>query len=330
MTAPRFVFLVTHALTGTSGGGDGEVGVFATAQLARRRARTYGYTPGNYEGLMYEGSGSETDEITDEFTDMSGKELRAACKDSWPGRWDISSAGHVGAGEASAPTAVRELAEELGLSLPAERFEYFFEYVERMSSEQRGGRFTNNERCDVFVVTLSARERATLDPASPHHAFALQAEEVSAVRWAPLAEVRALYESGDASIVPVDGWPAYARLFDELDARSLHMLGMHGSAYANYAVQAADVIIALGARFDDRVTGKPSTFAPAARAAAAAGRGGIIHFEVSPKNVNKVISADEVVHGDVRDNLRALLPLIAPAPRDEWFAQIAAWKRALP
>jgi 8-oxo-dGTP pyrophosphatase MutT (NUDIX family) len=146
-------------------------------------------------------------------------QLRASCKDSWPGRWDISSAGHVGAGEASAPTAVRELAEELGLSLPAERFEYYDEYVERMSSEQRGGRFTNNERCDVFVVTLSARERAALDPASPHRGFALQAEEVSAVRWAPLAEVRALYESGDASIVPLDGWPAYARLFDELEAR---------------------------------------------------------------------------------------------------------------
>jgi hypothetical protein len=80
MTAPRFVFLVTHALTGTSGGGDGEVGVFATAQLARGFARTYGYTPDNYEELEYEGSGSETDEITDEFTDMSGKELRAACK----------------------------------------------------------------------------------------------------------------------------------------------------------------------------------------------------------------------------------------------------------
>jgi hypothetical protein len=76
MTAPRFVFLVTHALTGTSGGGDGEVGVFATAQLARGCARTYGDTPDNYEGIEYEGA----DEIADEFTDMSGKELRAACK----------------------------------------------------------------------------------------------------------------------------------------------------------------------------------------------------------------------------------------------------------
>jgi len=74
MTAPRFVFLVTHALE-TSGGGDGEVGVFATAQLARGCARTHGYTPDNYHELEYEGSDSKTDE----FADMSGKELRAAC-----------------------------------------------------------------------------------------------------------------------------------------------------------------------------------------------------------------------------------------------------------
>lgn len=61
------------------------------------------------------------------------------------------------------------------------------------------------------------------------------------------------------------------------------MLGMHGCATANLAVQNADLIIAVGARFDDRVTGNISKFAPEARRAAAEGRGGIIHFEVSPK-----------------------------------------------
>ena len=61
--------------------------------------------------------------------------------------------------------------------------------------------------------------------------------------------------------------------FDELDPLSLHMLGMHGSAYANLAMQDADLIIALGARFDDRVTGKIDKFAPHARAAALENRG---------------------------------------------------------
>jgi acetolactate synthase-1/2/3 large subunit len=79
--------------------------------------------------------------------------------------------------------------------------------------------------------------------------------------------------------------------FDEADPRALHMLGMHGSVYANYAMQHADVIIALGARFDDRVTGNLKKFAPKAVEAARMGRGGIFHFEISPKQINKVRAA---------------------------------------
>jgi acetolactate synthase-1/2/3 large subunit len=118
--------------------------------------------------------------------------------------------------------------------------------------------------------------------------------------------------------------------FDELDHRSLHMLGMHGSAYANLAMQQADVIIALGARFDDRVTGKVSTFAPAARQAALEGRGGIIHFEIQPKNVNKIVDAQIPVLGDVVANMRQLLPMIQASPREPWFADIKAWKKDYP
>ncbi|KAF9242111.1 hypothetical protein BU15DRAFT_87021 [Melanogaster broomeanus] len=118
--------------------------------------------------------------------------------------------------------------------------------------------------------------------------------------------------------------------FDETNEKSLHMLGMHGSAYANFAMQQADVIIALGARFDDRVTGKVDTFAPAARAAAAQGRGGIIHFEILPKNVNKVIEASIPILGDVVPNLAALVPLIRSTPRPEWFADIKEWKEKYP
>jgi acetolactate synthase-1/2/3 large subunit len=108
------------------------------------------------------------------------------------------------------------------------------------------------------------------------------------------------------------------------------MLGMHGSAYANLAMQNADLIIALGARFDDRVTGKVDTFAPAARAAAAQGRGGIIHFEIQPKNVNKVVEASIPILGDVGSNLALLVPLIRSTPRDEWFATIKDWKEKYP
>ncbi|KAG2067532.1 acetolactate synthase [Suillus decipiens] len=118
--------------------------------------------------------------------------------------------------------------------------------------------------------------------------------------------------------------------YDETDERSLHMLGMHGSAYANLAMQQADVIIALGARFDDRVTGKVDTFAPAARAAASQGRGGIIHFEIQPKNINKVVNASIPVLGDVVSNMAALVPLIRSSPRTQWFGDIQEWKQKYP
>ncbi|KAI6036036.1 hypothetical protein PISMIDRAFT_688455 [Pisolithus microcarpus 441] len=118
--------------------------------------------------------------------------------------------------------------------------------------------------------------------------------------------------------------------FDETNEKSLHMLGMHGSAYANLAMQSADLIIALGARFDDRVTGKVDTFAPAARAAAAQGRGGIIHFEIQPKNINKVVEASIPIIGDVVSNMSALVPLIRSSSRSEWFADIKQWKEKYP
>ncbi|WFC98872.1 acetolactate synthase [Malassezia yamatoensis] len=119
--------------------------------------------------------------------------------------------------------------------------------------------------------------------------------------------------------------------FDELDDLSLHMLGMHGSAYANLAMQNADLIIALGARFDDRVTGRVDKFAPVAHEAAQRGEGGIIHFEVMPKNINKVVQATVAVEGDVTNNVRKLLPELTSVPdRSEWLAQLKEWKEQFP
>jgi acetolactate synthase-1/2/3 large subunit len=121
--------------------------------------------------------------------------------------------------------------------------------------------------------------------------------------------------------------------YDELDFKSLHMLGMHGSAYANMAIQEADLVIALGARFDDRITGHVPRFAPQARKAAEEGRGGIIHFDIMPKNINQVVQATEAVEGDVTANLGLMLPQIESrtvSQRDEWFGQIAAWKERFP
>jgi acetolactate synthase-1/2/3 large subunit len=95
-------------------------------------------------------------------------------------------------------------------------------------------------------------------------------------------------------------------------------------------MQNADVIIALGARFDDRVTGKVDTFAPAAKVAASEGRGGIIHFEIQLKNMNKVVDAQIPVLGDVVTSMAALVPLIEGSPREPWFEDIKTWKDSYP
>jgi len=142
-----------------------------------------------------------------------------------------------------------------------------------------------------------------------------------------------LKELADKASVPVTTTLHGLGAFDELDEKSLHMLGMHGSAYANMAMQEADLIICLGGRFDDRVTGNLAKFAPAAKKAAAEGRGGIVHFEILPKNINKVVQATEAIEGDVSTNLKLLLPLVndkSMAERKEWFDQINEWKQKWP
>lgn len=72
-------------------------------------------------------------------------------------------------------------------------------------------------------------------------------------------------------------------------------------------------------------------FAPAAREAALKGRGGIIHFEIQSKNINKVVESTIPVLGDVVSNMAALVPLVKGAnPRSEWFSQIRSWKQKYP
>jgi acetolactate synthase-1/2/3 large subunit len=97
---------------------------------------------------------------------------------------------------------------------------------------------------------------------------------------------------------------------------SLGMMGMHGEAWVNQAIQQADLLIACGMRFDDRVTGTLATYAPNAKK---------IHIEIDPAEINKNVKADVALIGDLKEALEALLPHLAP--RDE--AQESAWLRAI-
>lgn len=139
-----------------------------------------------------------------------------------------------------------------------------------------------------------------------------------------------LRKLADKACIPVTTTLQGLGAFDETDDKALHMLGLHGSGYANTAMQEADLIIALGARFDDRVTGSVAKFAPKAKAAADQGRGGIVHFDISPKNINKVVEATESIVGDCAENLRLLLPMVAKVDRPGWMADIASWKHKYP
>ncbi|MFA7236727.1 MAG: biosynthetic-type acetolactate synthase large subunit [Phycisphaeraceae bacterium] len=142
--------------------------------------------------------------------------------------------------------------------------------------------------------------------------------------------VAALREAAIRANIPVTTTLMGLGAFDEDHPLSMHMLGMHGSAYANWAMDQADVIIALGARFDDRVTGDPRKFARGAREAERRGEGGIIHFDISPEQINKIIQATVVVQGDARQNLEAMLPLLKFAPRTDWIEQCDRWKAEHP
>jgi acetolactate synthase I/II/III large subunit len=107
----------------------------------------------------------------------------------------------------------------------------------------------------------------------------------------------------------------------------LQMLGMHGTVYANYAINDADLLLALGVRFDDRVTGKVSEFAK---------HGKIVHIDIDPSEINKNKAAHFPIHGDVKHALREMLQMLDEQPPAggnryaEWLRQIEAWREAEP
>jgi acetolactate synthase-1/2/3 large subunit len=109
--------------------------------------------------------------------------------------------------------------------------------------------------------------------------------------------------------------------YDQRKPESLDMLGMHGSAYANYAVQQSDLLIAVGARFDDRVTGKIEKFAPNAK---------VIHIDVDPASISKNVGVDIPVVGDAKNILKALTKEVEYQERKKWFGKIAEWKKKFP
>ncbi|HLG75133.1 MAG TPA: biosynthetic-type acetolactate synthase large subunit, partial [Ktedonobacteraceae bacterium] len=97
------------------------------------------------------------------------------------------------------------------------------------------------------------------------------------------------------------------------------MPGMHGPAHVNNAINRADLLVAIGMRFDDRVTGKVDCFAPRAR---------IIHIDIDPSEIHKVKRAAVPIVADAREALTALIGAIEPANRESWLQEIRSWEFA--
>jgi acetolactate synthase-1/2/3 large subunit len=133
------------------------------------------------------------------------------------------------------------------------------------------------------------------------------------------AEIKTLAEKIQApvtwTLMGIGGFPATHKL-------ALGMLGMHGTAYANHAVMDADVIIAVGARFDDRVTGRLDTFAPGAK---------VIHIDIDPASISKNIKVDIPIVGDVKNIAGEMLEQMKKIPAtSEWLKTIEALKKKYP
>ena len=131
-------------------------------------------------------------------------------------------------------------------------------------------------------------------------------------------ELRALAEKAQ---IPVAHTLLGIGAIDETHPLSYGFMGMHGWKHVNRAIQSADLLVAVGMRFDDRVTGNVRTYAPYAR---------IVHVDIDPAEIGKNVAVEVPIVGDAKRVLAALLPMVdavAPEARREYFAQLADWRR---
>ncbi|SMF49048.1 biosynthetic-type acetolactate synthase large subunit [Pseudobacteriovorax antillogorgiicola] len=111
-------------------------------------------------------------------------------------------------------------------------------------------------------------------------------------------------------------------VFPESHPQSLGMLGMHGTAYANYALTRCDLILSIGSRFDDRINGDSKKFCPQAK---------ILHIDVDASEIGKLVSTDAHICGDAKTTLQDLIPHIeSPQDTQPWLAELATYRERHP
>ena len=130
-----------------------------------------------------------------------------------------------------------------------------------------------------------------------------------------------LLKFAEAIMAPVTTTLLGIGAFPESHPLSLGMLGMHGTRYANYAIQESDLLIAIGARFDDRVTGKIEAFAPHAK---------VIHIDIDPAEIGKNVRVDLPIIGNAKAILQSLLSYLQKSRREAWLEKVKRWKKEYP
>ena len=131
----------------------------------------------------------------------------------------------------------------------------------------------------------------------------------------------ALLELAEKLAIPVTNTLLGKGAFPETHRLALGMLGMHGTAYANRAVEHCDLIVSIGSRWDDRIVGKLSEFCPQARK---------IHVDIDPSEIGKVVQVDCAIVGDARRVVEELVEACEPGDTSDWLKQVERWKRRHP
>ncbi len=190
---------------------------------------------------------------------------------------------------------------------------------------------------DIQKNETSARYPKTVDMQGYHPTYEGHIKQIQKVAAAIREAKRPLIYAGGGVIISgaakelkelVDktGIPVTTTLlglgaFPESSPLSLKMLGMHGSRYANYAVMESDLIISVGARFDDRVTGKLSEFAPHAK---------FIHIDIDPTAISKSVKVQIPVVGDAKKVLTQLNKIVKKGDYKDWTKKVSQWKKKYP
>lgn len=238
-------------------------------------------------------------------------------------------------------------ADITGITLPIVKHSYLVKKVEdlagviqesfHIATTGRPGPVLVDIPVDVFLATLPSLPEVKLDLPSYQPTYkghrrmiGLAAKTIAEARRPVLYVGGGVIRSGAEQElgefarklqIPVVNTLMGKGVFPETDPLSLGMPGMHGAAYANYAMNGSDLMIAVGARFDDRVTGRLDKFAVGAKK---------IHIDIDPAEIGKNVTADVPIVGDAKMVLSELNKSVKRCDVEEWWQQIREWQRQYP